>query len=121
MVSVIRIAAVALVLLPAASRAGTSSGLYGIVKKGPVTPVCRVAVPCDAPVSVTLVFSRGGADVAVVRSTRQGRYPIALTPGYYTIRSAKRVGISSIPRPRAVHVRGGHWDKINIFFDTGIR
>jgi hypothetical protein len=56
-----------------------------------------------------------------VRSTQHGRYRITLAPGYYTIRSAKNVGISNVPRPRAVHVRTGHWDKIDLFFDTGIR
>jgi hypothetical protein len=120
-VAIVRLAAVAIVLLPAVSRAGTSSGLYGIVTKGPTTPVCRVGVPCDAPVSVTLVASHGSTEVARVRSTRQGRYRIALPPGYYTIRSTKRVGITSNPRPHAVHVRGGHWDKIDFLFDTGIR
>jgi hypothetical protein len=67
------------------------------------------------------VFSRASTEVARVRSTRQGRYRIALAPGYYTIRSTTRVGINNVPRPRAVHVRLGHWDKINLFFDTGIR
>ena len=26
-----------------------------------------------------------------------------------------------LPKPHAVHVRSGHWDKIAFFFDTGIR
>jgi len=48
------VVATALLLLPAASSGTTGSGLYGVVKKGPITPVCRQGVPCDAPVEVTL-------------------------------------------------------------------
>jgi hypothetical protein len=98
-----------------------SSGLYGFVRKGPVAPVCQAGLPCNAPASVTLVFSRAGVEVARVRSTQQGRYRIGLPPGYYTIRSVMRVGISNVPRPHAVHVRLRHWDKIDLLFDTGIR
>jgi hypothetical protein len=29
--------------------------------------------------------------------------------------------LSNTPRPQAVHVLGGHWDKIDLLFDTGIR
>jgi hypothetical protein len=111
----------ALLLLPAASSGTTGSGLYGVVKKGPITPVCRVGVPCDAPVQVTLVFSRNGREVARVRSSEHGRYRIGLVPGVYDVRSSVRIGIQKLPRPHAIHVRSGHWDRINLFFDTGIR
>ena len=115
------VVAAALLLLPAAFAGTTGSGLYGIVKKGPITPVCRVGVPCDAPVEVTLVFSRGGREVARVHSSKTGRYRIALAPGFYDVRSTVRIGIQRLPKPHAVHVRSGHWDRINLFFDTGIR
>jgi hypothetical protein len=111
----------ALLLLPAASPGTTGSGLYGVVKKGPITPVCRVGVPCDAPVAVILVFSRGGRNVARVRSSEQGRYRVGLEPGFYDVRSSVRIGIQKLPKPHAVHVRAAHWDRINLFFDTGIR
>ena len=115
------IVSAALLLLPAASAGTTGSGLYGVVKKGPITPVCRVGVPCDAPAEVTLVFSRGGREVARVRSSKTGHYRIALAPGVYDVRSTVRIGIQKLPKPHAVHVRAGHWDRINLFFDTGIR
>ena len=120
--------AVALVLLPASAPvSATGSGLYGTVRKGPVKPVCQQGVPCDAPAQVTLAFSKttpAGAATgtkAVVRTDTQGRYRIALDPGYYDVRATKKVGMSRLPRPHAVHVRRGHWDRINLFFDTGIR
>ncbi len=121
--------AVALVLLPVAGSGGAAgTGLYGTVKKGPVRPVCQQGVPCDAPAQVTLVFTRTSPDGTFqsaqkwrVRSTEQGKYKIALDPGFYTVRSTLRIGMTKLPRPHAVHVRAGHWDRINLFFDTGIR
>ena len=97
------------------------SGLFGVVKRGPIAPVCRVDVPCDAPTKVTLVFSRRGGKVTRVRSAPNGRYRLALAPGYYDIRTVEKIGIGSLPRPHAVHVRAGHWDRIDLFIDTGIR
>jgi hypothetical protein len=108
-------------LLVPASEATNGNGLYGVVRKGPITPVCRVGVPCDAPVRVTLVFSRLGRDVARVRSTETGRYRIALAPGLYGVRSVEKIGVGRVPTPPAVHVRAGHLDRIDFRFDTGIR
>ena len=51
----------------------------------------------------------------------QGKYKIALDPGYYSVRTTAKIGLTKLPRPHAVHVRAGHWDRINLFFDTGIR
>ena len=126
MVSILRIAAgaaVALVLLPVAGPSGaTGSGLYGTVREGPVKPVCQLGVPCDGPVAKTmLVFSKAGHDVARVRSTAAGTYRIALAAGYYDVRATVKIGLTKLPKPHAVHVRAGHWDKIAFFFDTGIR
>jgi hypothetical protein len=116
------VSAVAVSLLASAVSGGaTGSGLYGTVRKGPIRPVCQVGVPCDAPVRGTLVFSRGGDVVARVRPTLRGRYRVALTPGIYEVRATVKIGLSAQPRPRAVHVRAGHWDEIDLFFDTGIR
>jgi hypothetical protein len=55
------------------------------------------------------------------RSAANGAYRIALPPGYYTVRSVGKIGFSQTPRPAKVHVRTGHWDKLNFVFDTGIR
>jgi hypothetical protein len=125
MASILRLGAsvaAALVLLPAAAPTGaTGSGLYGIVKKGPVRPVCSIDQPCDAPAQLTLVFSEDGKVVARVKSNEKGKYRIALAPGFYDVRSTVKIGVTKLPKPHAVHVRAGHWDKINLYFDTGIR
>ena len=108
-------------LAAAAAGAASPNGLYGVVTKGPTQPVCRVGEPCTAPVQVTLVFSRPGHPALRRRSAANGAYRIALPPGYYTVRSVEKIGFSQTPRPAKVHVRTGHWDKLNFVFDTGIR
>jgi hypothetical protein len=97
------------------------SGLYGTVRKGPVMPVCRIGVPCDAPAQVTLVFSRNGREIGRTRSTAAGAYRIALPAGYYAVRTLERIGIARNIRPANVHVRAGHFDRLAFFIDTGIR
>jgi len=130
MASILRIAAgtaVALILLPATGpSSATGSGLYGTVHKGPIRPVCQLGVPCDAPAQLTLVFSSMASSPTSrqpvrVRTDKLGRYRIALPAGYYQVRSTVKIGVTTLPKPHAVHVRAGHWDKIAFFFDTGIR
>ena len=110
----------ALALATAALPATLHSGLYGVVRKGPIMPVCRVGVPCDAPAQVTLVFTRAGTVVARTRSDSQGRYRIAIPPGYYVVRTQPRIGFGAM-RPVNVHVRAGHFDHLDFSIDTGIR
>ncbi len=97
------------------------NGLYGLVKKGPIVPVCREGEPCDAPVQVTLVFSRRGKAVARTRSRKDGSYRIGLAAGIYAVRTVERIGIARNLTPHNVKVRRGHWDRINFHIDTGIR
>ena len=108
----------------AAGGSVTGTGLYGIVTKGPIRPLCPVGQPCDAPAQVTLLFSRTTATcprIYSVRSTATGAYHIALPADYYSVTTKERIGITRNIRPRQVRVRRGHWDKINFFIDTGIR
>jgi hypothetical protein len=114
-------AAAALLIVAAASQgAPLRSGLYGLVLMGPIRPVCSADDSCDAPAQVTLVFTRGGA-ITRARSARDGRYRAPLAPGYYTVRTAERIGLGKGVSPRKVHVRIGHWDRLVFHIDTGIR
>ena len=56
-----------------------------------------------------------------MRSKATGAYRMALPPGVYTVATREKVGIDRTIRPHLVHVRRGHWDKLNFFIDTGIR
>jgi hypothetical protein len=114
-----------LLLLPAAAVGTAGSGLYGTVRKGPITPVCRTGVPCDAPARLTLTFESTSSSSHLrveVNSDRNGRYRLALPPGFYAVKTghARTVAVRPI-KPRAVHVRNGRWDRIDFFVDTGIR
>jgi hypothetical protein len=114
----------AVLLIAAAAQSSTGNGLSGIVKKGPIAPVCRIGKPCTAPAQATLRFSRStasGTKLYAVRSKANGAYRIALPSGYYTVTTRERIGVDRNLRPRRVHVRSGHWDRIDFFIDTGIR
>jgi hypothetical protein len=102
------------------STASPRSGLYGTVRRGPITPVCRVGVACDAPArNVILTFSRTGL-VRRIQASEQGAYRIGLPPGIYSVRTNSKA-FGQTPRPARVHVRAGHLDKISFMIDTGIR
>jgi hypothetical protein len=103
-----------------ASAASPGSGLYGTVMRGPITPVCRTGVPCDAPAANLILTFEASQVTKTTRTDRRGRYRIALPAGIYAMRtSAKPFG--RIPRPAKVHVRSGHFDRIMFTIDTGIR
>jgi hypothetical protein len=96
------------------------SGLHGTVTMGPTMPVCRVGQSCSGPAQVTLLFRRADR-IYRSRSAPNGAYRITLPPGYYTVTTLERIGITRNIRPRAVHVRRGYNDKLDFSIDTGIR
>jgi hypothetical protein len=94
------------------------NGLYGVVTRGPTTPVCQVGVPCSAPYGhSTLVFSRTGITQRVTTDAK-GKYRIGLAPGRWSLR-VKDAHFGW--RPTAVWVPKGRYAKLNVFVDTGIR
>ena len=54
-------------------------------------------------------------------TSRSGRYRVALAPGFYTVTTGRMPSVGRPITPHAVHVRSGHWDRIDFFVDTGIR
>ena len=118
--SALALLAVASGLAVSASAAVPRSGLYGTVRRGPIAPVCQVGVPCDAPApGITLTFSKAGL-VRKTRTDARGAYRILLPPGIYAVRTSARP-FGETPRPRRVHVRVGHIDRLVFAIDTGIR
>jgi hypothetical protein len=114
------VAAVVVVIPPSVSAGEPSSGLAGRVLRGPVSPVCVTTRPCQVGASVILAFSRTGALVAKVKSTRSGDYRIALAPGVYTVSLALRAPLWRLS-PRTVRVPAGRYARVNFLIDTGIR
>jgi hypothetical protein len=104
--------------LPALARGSED---IGIVMRGPITPVCRVDVPCDEPAAnVVLVFSRAGRVVARTTTRRDGRYLLTLRPGRYTVTTARRT-IGAGLTPRIVLVPRGRVVRVDFDLDTGLR
>jgi hypothetical protein len=108
----------ALVLAAAPGTAGVTSGLRGLVTRGPISPVCRVGRPCSEPAPhVKLTFARAGRAWSVVTGD-DGRYRISLAPGRYALRlPAGRFGY----QPTTVVVPRGRVAVANVSIDTGIR
>ena len=96
----------------------TSSGLRGVVRRGPTQPVCQVDNPCTSPAkNVLLRFARGGV-THLTRTDASGRYRILLVPGRYLVKIVgARLGYS----PHAVLVYEGRFSVRNFEIDTGIR
>ena len=104
---------------PAAASHGAApnSGLFGVVTRGPISPMCVAEQPCSEPASgAVLTFSRGGTVVARVTARHNGTYRVRLGAGLYTVRcSVRRL------EPKAVQVRPGTTRRVDFSIDTGIR
>jgi hypothetical protein len=99
-----------------------TSGLQGVVTRGPTQPVCRVGTPCSAPaVGVELQFWRRGRLVSDVRTGDAGRYAVRLAPGTYTVRLSPPPTIGAGLRPALVRVSRGVVTRADFYLDTGIR
>jgi hypothetical protein len=91
--------------------------------RGPVTPVCRVDVPCDAPFSATFNVERSGRRVAQFQSDAAGQFTVLLAPGTYTVvpnSDAPIISPSSQMKPVTV-ADNGMLTTVRLMFDTGIR
>ena len=114
-----------LVVLTAAGSAGAStnpSGLWGEVKRGPVTPVCVAEQPCYAPAKgVTLVFLRRGIVVRRATTNDLGRYRVRLPAGTYSVRLPQKPAIGRDLEPVQARVRAGRYARVDFSIDTGIR
>ena len=116
------LAAFAVAFPAGAPQAGSSGGLYGVVRKGPTKPVCEVGIPCTAPaVGLRIVFVRSGVAVHTVTTGAGGRYRATLRPGTYVVRTAVKPGIGRGLAPARVVVPRGRYARANFTLDTGIR
>jgi len=100
-----------------------STGLTGVVVRGPVTPVCRVDVPCDAPFSATFNVERNGRRVTEFQSDTAGQFTVFLEPGTYTVvPNTDAPVISPSLQTKSVTVAdNGTLTVVRLMFDTGIR
>lgn len=115
--AIIIVLAVVIFAAPAAATT-QSTGLRGLVTRGPVTPVCQEGVSCTAPSKrTTVTFTRSGVTKSAVTGT-DGRYSVLLAAGTYTVRiPTAKFGFT----PRSVTVVAGRMSIRNFSIDTGIR
>jgi hypothetical protein len=94
-----------------------------VVVRGPITPVCRVDVPCDAPFSAGFTVQRAGRQVAQFQSDSAGQFTVYLQPGAYSVvPNADAPLISPSSQAKAVTVGDtGPLTVVRLAFDTGIR
>jgi hypothetical protein len=94
-----------------------------VVVRGPITPVCRVDVPCDAPFSAGFTVQRAGRQVAQFQSDSAGQFTVYLQPGTYSVvPNADSPLISPTSQAKQVTVGDtGPLTVVRLTFDTGIR
>jgi hypothetical protein len=105
---------------PSALPSGPLGDLHGTVVRGPITPVCRLGVSCDAPAANVVLTFTGAGVVRVTHTNSYGVYRVELPAGTYSVRTSSSA-FGRIPLPATVRVRGGQSGKVNFMIDTGIR
>ena len=99
-----------------------TTGLTGIVVRGPVTPVCMVNVPCSAPFSATFTVNRGSSTVTSFQSDDQGHFTVMLYPGTYAVVPAVDAPLMNpSSQIKTVTVGATGLTTVELEFDTGIR
>ncbi len=97
------------------------TGLEGTVRRGPITPVCQVGVPCDAPFSASFQVWQGSRYVSGFQSDSAGHYLVLLAPGSYTIMPDSSAPIFPRGQTRQATVGPIGLTHLDLEFDTGIR
>ena len=98
-----------------------TTGLKGIVTRGPVTPVCQVGVPCDAPFAAPFSVLAGQVVVARFSSDAAGFYEVLLAPGSYEVVADSTAPVWPRGQPHPVTVEPLGLTHLDLQFDTGIR
>ena len=120
------VAVAAAVLTTAGCGAGTpptpTTGLTGTVERGPVTPVCNVNLPCNAPFSAGFTVTTNGAVVAHFRSDDAGHFAVMVPPAVYqVIPDADAPLLAPTSQVKTVSVQGAGLTSVTLEFDTGLR
>ena len=120
--ALVLLAGLALVAVAGAQATVRRGSLEGVVRRGPITPVCVAEQPCDEPAkNVTLLFSRDDQVVGRVVTDQKGRYTLRLPAGVYSVRRPAAASIDRKLEPNHVRVRAGRLIRVDFSIDTGIR
>jgi len=98
------------------------TGLEGVVRRGPVTPVCLPATPCIAGFAARFEVLRAGRRIATFNSNVDGTFQVRLRPGRVTIvPTADAPLVAPNGQRREVDVGPSGLTHVELDFDTGIR
>ena len=99
-----------------------TTGLTGVVLRGPIAPVCQVNVACDAPFSAGFTVQQDTNTVAHFRSDTTGHFTVALQPGTYrVVPDPDAPVIAPASQAKTVSVGPVGLTQVQLEFDTGIR
>jgi hypothetical protein len=99
-----------------------TTGLTGVVVRGPIAPVCQINVACDAPFSAAFSVLQDARRITEFRSDADGRFTVMLRAGIYRIVPAADAPIIQPPaQVKTVEVLPGGLTQVRLEFDTGIR
>ena len=101
---------------------GDAGTIVGVVKRGPIMPVCREGVPCDGvfPGAKVVVRTQDGSVVRRTTSDDNGVFNAAVPQGAYTV-DIEVEGMLPHCSPASVSVRAGETANVEVNCDTGIR
>jgi hypothetical protein len=122
MKAVVVVSALSLLFAAGTNATIRASGLYGVVTRGPITPVCVAERPCSGPAkNVTLLFTRNDRVIGRVVTDADGRYRLRLPPGFYTVRRPGPMSIERKLDPNHVRVYPRRFTRVEFSIDSGIR
>ena len=110
------IAAITASTFAPSSTVAPRSGLYGVVTRGPITPVCVAEQPCSVPAKGLLLRFTSADTTTTTRTNDDGAYRIRLRAGTYRVAAA-----SGQVMPTLAHVQPRHFSHVDFNIDTGIR
>lgn len=101
----------------------SGSGIYGEIMIGPITPVCRVDVPCDQPYQATVKVETQDESrvIAQFTSNKNGKFRVKLQPGIYVLVPITETFLYPRAYKQTVVVKPHNFTRVTIVFDTGIR
>jgi hypothetical protein len=99
----------------------SSTGLEGIMLRGPTRPVCQVDEPCSAPFRAGFEVWQSGQIVARFQSDAEGHFLIHLPPGTYMVAPDKSAPLLARADAHEVTVGSTGLTHVELEFDTGIR
>jgi len=98
------------------------TGLTGVVVRGPITPVCAINTPCEAPFSAAFDVYADGRRIAGFRSDAEGHFTVMLPAGIYRVIPGADAPIIQPPaQVKSVEVLPVGLTEVRLEFDTGIR